>query len=275
MCRLFGFRSVIPSQVHSSLASAENALGVQSVEHPDGWGVAYYVAGVPHVVKSSAPASGDRLFQRMSGVVSSETVVAHVRKATQGERTLLNSHPFQHGRWIMAHNGDIKDFEAVRDHLRSLILPRLRRFILGDTDSEVLFFLFLTFLGHKEELHARGAAIDHVADALRQVISTVAELCVQKGLPEPLLTIVITDGTLLVASRFGKELHMSTHKVSCPERDLCPSHAFECENPSRSGYVNHFILSSEPLQGQNVWRDLGQGELVGCDWKMRTAGWSI
>ena len=40
MCRLFGFRSVIKSQMHRSLVSADNALVRQSEQHPDGWGVA-------------------------------------------------------------------------------------------------------------------------------------------------------------------------------------------------------------------------------------------
>ncbi|MFT5430271.1 MAG: putative glutamine amidotransferase, partial [Myxococcota bacterium] len=118
MCRLFGFRSVIPSQVHSSLASAENALGVQSTKHPDGWGVAYYVGGAPHVIKSYEPAHESRLFERVSGIVASETVLAHVRQATVGERTVLNSHPFQYGRWIMAHNGDVRGYAEVKDDLR-------------------------------------------------------------------------------------------------------------------------------------------------------------
>ena len=34
MCRLFGFKSIIKSKVHSSLLHAENALGIQSVDHP-------------------------------------------------------------------------------------------------------------------------------------------------------------------------------------------------------------------------------------------------
>src|SRR4051794_31811738 len=58
MCRLFGFRSVIPSQVHRSLLAAENALGVQSNQHPDGWGVAFYVDGSPHVTRSPTTALG-------------------------------------------------------------------------------------------------------------------------------------------------------------------------------------------------------------------------
>src|SRR5262245_46837922 len=105
MCRLFGFRSVIPSQVHRSLLSADNALGAQSGRHPDGWGVAFYVDGAPQVTRSPTTALTCALFRRVSGVVASETVLAHVRKATQGEPSVLNCHPFQHGRWTFAHNG--------------------------------------------------------------------------------------------------------------------------------------------------------------------------
>src|SRR6187455_645378 len=146
MCRLFGFRSVIPSQVHRSLLAAENALGVQSNLHPDGWGVAFYVDGSPHITKNAATALSDSLFHRLSGVVSSETVLAHVRKATQGKNSVLNCHPFQYGRWTFAHNGDIPTFERDRERLIAEIDPRLRRFVLGDTDSEVIFFMLLSRL---------------------------------------------------------------------------------------------------------------------------------
>ncbi|MEO0323985.1 MAG: class II glutamine amidotransferase, partial [Myxococcota bacterium] len=113
VCRLFGFRSVIQSQVHRSLVAADNALGRQSAGHPDGWGVAYYVDGAPHLTRSPGHALSDALFHRVSGVVSSETVLAHVRKATQGPKTVLNCHPFQYGRWVFAHNGDLPRFHQA------------------------------------------------------------------------------------------------------------------------------------------------------------------
>lgn len=255
--------------------SAENALGVQAENHPDGWGVAYYVAGSPHIIKSSAAAYDDRLFKRVSGIVSSQTVLAHVRKATVGEMSLVNSHPFQYGRWVMAHNGDIRGFSEVQSELSLLVDPRLRRFILGDTDSELIFYLFLTYLSRREELHRPGVDIEVVADSLRMTVDTILNLSAKKGLEDPLLTITVTDGVLMVASRKGKELHRSTYKASCPERDVCPSLTFECENPSQSGYVSHFILSSEPLQGHNVWEALPDAAVVGCDWRMHQHAWQL
>jgi glutamine amidotransferase len=255
--------------------SAENALGVQSEAHPDGWGVAYYVAGSPHLIKSSAAAYDDRLFKRVSGIVSSQTVVAHVRRATVGEKTLINCHPFQYGRWVMAHNGEIEGYDKVKDELIQLVDPRLRRFILGDTDSETIFYLFLTYLSRKEELHRPGADIENVSASLRETIETIQEIANTHQLSDPLLTLCVTDGILMVASRYGKELHRSSYKKRCPERDTCPSLTFECENPSKTGYVSHFILSSEPLQGHNVWEPLVDGDVIGCDWRMHSHQWRM
>jgi glutamine amidotransferase len=269
VCRLFGFRSVIPSQVHRSLVAADNALGKQSERHPDGWGVAYYIDGAPHVTRSAAGALDDALFRRVSGIVSSETVVAHVRKATQGNLTVLNSHPFQYGRWVMAHNGDIPRFPAVREQLETAIAPRLRRFILGDTDSERVFFLFLTELAKYGELGGR-LGIEEVERALRDAVTLVRDIADDgdEG-KRSLLTLLVTNGQVMAAHQGGKELYYSTWKRRCADRDVCPSLSAVCEAPSTSGSVNHMLLASEPLQGENVWEPLAEGTIVGVDWRMR------
>lgn len=269
MCRLFGFRSVIPSQVHRSLVAADNALGVQSDKHPDGWGVAYYIDGAPHLTRSPSTALGDQLFQRVSGVVSSETVMAHVRKATVGEMSVLNCHPFQYGRWTFAHNGEIKEFDRHRKAVLNEVAPRLRRFILGETDSEVLFFLFLTHLSQYGPLAGR-VGVEEVVASLRKTIEQVRDMC--DG-PDPakraLLTFVVTDGQIMAAVRSGKELFFSTHKTRCADRDSCPNLAPECEAPSETGFVNHLLISSEPLLGENVWFEMADDEVVGVDSRMR------
>ncbi|MFW5925247.1 MAG: class II glutamine amidotransferase [Myxococcota bacterium] len=269
MCRIFGFRSVIASQVHRSLVVADNALGVQSNQHPDGWGVAYYVDGAPHLTRSPSTALSDHLFQRVSGVVSSETVLAHVRKATVGELSVLNCHPFQHGRWTFAHNGQVEDFERHRDAVMDEVAPRLRRFVLGETDSEAMFFLFLTHLSRYGPLAGR-IGVEEVVEALRRTIDQVRELCgAVDDRNRALLTFVVTDGHIMAAVRSGKELFFSTYKTRCSDRDTCSSLSPECEAPSHSGFVNHLIVSSEPLLGENVWVEMGEDEVVGVDSRMR------
>jgi glutamine amidotransferase len=268
MCRLFGFRSVIPSQVHRSLLAAENALGVQSSFHPDGWGVAFYIDGAPHVTRSPSTALGDALFHRLSGVVASETVLAHVRKATQGDKTVFNCHPFQHGRWVFAHNGDIPKFEDIRSELIELVDQRLRRFVMGDTDSEVVFFVFLSELGRAAGVGERPD-LPHAMTAMQRTIKRVREVSDRRRGVEPaLLTLMATDGESLVATHGGKELFFSTYKTRCSDRGHCASLSPQCEAPSTSGVVNHFIVSSEPLQGENVWLPLEAGDIVGVDSRM-------
>lgn len=268
MCRLFGFRSVIPSQVHRSLLAAENALGVQSTDHPDGWGVAFFIDGAPHVTRSPLTAVGDALFHRLSGVVSSQTVLAHVRKATRGPKTVFNCHPFQHGRWVFAHNGDIGTFGECRDKLVAEVAPRLRRFILGETDSEVVFFVFLSQLALIRPL-AEGHDVEEALAALRTTVRTVREIA-DFGEKPSSLTLMATDGDLLIATQGGRELNLSTHKTRCSDRDTCPSLSPACEAPATDGNpVNHFVLSSEPLQGESVWTPLAPGDMVGVDATMR------
>lgn len=275
MCRLFGFRSVIQSQVHRSLVSAENAIGVQSENHPDGWGVAYYVGGAPHLVKSAASAISDRIFQRVSGVVASETVIAHVRKATFGDLSALNAHPFQHGRWIFAHNGNVQGFDAHRDALLQRVRPHLRRFVLGTTDSELLFYLLLSHLEARAPLHDDRFALRDVSDAARDFIDDVTSV-VGPIHPDPdgepsetYLTFLVTNGRVMLGHQGGKRLYYSTWKHRCPDRDVCPSFSEACEAASATGFVNHLVLSSEPLHGENVWLEMACGDMIGVDPHMR------
>ena len=276
MCRIFGFRSVLQSGVHSSLVSAENALSGQSRRHPDGWGLAYYLAGMPHVVKSTDTAETDDLFRRVSGVVSSETVIAHVRKATHGKLSLINTHPFQHGPWTFAHNGNIREFDVLLTRLEQMVPDKFRRWRLGETDSELMFQFLLSRLAQKVDIHDPAPPVQLVmgtlAEAAQELAQVIGPLSVREaGTPtENYLTFVLTNGRLMVAMQGGLTLHWSTHKKRCPERDSCASLMPLCEAEARDGdKVNHLIISSEPLQGHNVWNKMAMGDMVAVDAQMQ------
>lgn len=275
MCRLFGFRSVLNSGVHSSLISAENALSGQSRRHPDGWGLAYYLDQSPHVIKSIGMADTDELFKKVSGIVSSQTVIAHVRKATQGKLCHMNTHPFQHGKWTFAHNGNIKDFSQKKQDLLDLISPSQRRWCLGDTDSE-LFFHFLMDRMRQENLIDRPALCSkHLSDLLRESIRAFLNVAGPLSVrdvgqdDENYLTFVLTNGKSMIAMNGGLTLKYSTSKKKCPERDTCASFQAICEREAIVGEkINHLILSSEPLQGENVWHSTELGDIISVDEEM-------
>ncbi len=274
MCRIFGFRSVILSQVHKSLISADNALISQSQKHSDGWGVAYYIDQTPHIIKSTKSAIKDQLFKKVSGIVSSQTVIAHIRKATQGELSILNSHPFQFGKWVFVHNGNVKNFEDKRKRLISLISTDLKRFFLGETDSEILFLIFLTELAKHSPLKNFNLNSEKVMDCLKvtiqKIIGIIGPLSThENALPsENFLTFLLTNGEHMYAFQGGQSLHYSTHKILCSERETCSSFLPICEKKVEKGSINHLIFSSEPLHGENVWFEMKPGELIGVDDKM-------
>lgn len=271
MCRLFAFRSVIPSQVHQSLIQADNGLCELSQEHPDGWGVSYYLEGSPHVVKSENAAFDDHIFKRVSGVVSSETVLAHIRKSTLGSHSILNTHPFQHGRWVFAHNGNVKNWDSHREELRKFVLPELVPYILGETDSEMLFFIMLSELRRNAfSLNSRIPAkhiISACASGLKKVIEKVGPFLADDEGPnsETYLTFILTDGSSIVGFQGGKNLYYSTHKTKCSEADTCRFFEASCHAPPADGFVNHLIFSSAPIEGENVWLPMSSGSFVGSD----------
>lgn len=276
MCRLFGFKSIINSQVHSSLVSADNTLHDLSQKHPDGWGVAYYLEKTPHLIKSIDCAMEDHIFQKVSGVVSSQTVIAHIRKATQGTHTILNSHPFQYGKWIFAHNGNIKNFEKVKEDLLKRVDPDLKRYILGTTDSEIFFFILLTELKKKHPLDnpevSSEILIEVVESTVKDIVDIIGKLNHNTNPvdSENYLTFIFSSGSTMLAFNGGQDLHCCTYKTSCPEKDSCPSFAPCCEAPPGTDKkVNHLIFSSELISGPNYWEKLKKGEVIGVDSEMK------
>lgn len=260
--------------MHTSLLSAENALVEQSHKHPDGWGLAYYLGDAPHLVKSVRSAVEDSLFQRVSGIVSSHTVLAHLRKATIGQLNTTNTHPFQYGKWVFAHNGNFKGFAEKRKQLEKYIPQELGKFVLGQTDSELFFHLLLTQIGPKKILANEDLSSHAVLEAAKSAIQIVKDVFGEEhtdtsGPPnENYFTFILTDGRMMISYNGGKELYYSTYKTSCPDKEICSSYAPFCEAPPKDE-VRHLVVSSEPLGGPNVWLPIKQGQFVGVDSKMK------
>lgn len=274
MCRLYAFRTSLKSAVHRSLIAAENALATQSEQHPDGWGIGYYVDEYPHIYRNTRQALSDGLFGELGSVVSTNTFLGHIRQANVGPINLLNCHPFQFGKWIFAHNGQIAGYNEeprIREDLRALIMPRFLPNILGSTDSEVFFYAFLTRLVRRfEDIHLPGLPFDECAEALRGTVRDILAISDHHGELQTKLTCITTNGNVMIGHCSRVSLHFSTHKTRCPERSTCALYKPRmCEAPVDTGIVRHLILTSEAVDPEpNVWEPLTDGETVGVDWGM-------
>ncbi len=270
MCRLFGLKSIRHTEVLQSLLSANNALKVQSAVHRDGWGVTYYVGGSPMVVKSTTAAQQDDQFDAIAGTLVSDTVVAHVRRATIGSVAVENTHPFRFEHWTFAHNGHIERFPEFYPLLLEQVNPHLRRYIQGQTDSELLFFILLSeisrFADPLQQQLPLAPVITAVQRGIERIVRIVGPFNREDGISNvTYLSFLLSNGEILLGHQGGKSLHASTYKKGCPQKSTCLDYSRSCEAPSLHGVVSHLILASEPLQDINVWEPLQPGEIAGVD----------
>ena len=250
MCRLFGCRSREASAVSHELFHGANALRALSREHPDGWGLGWYENGAPRVVRSLTPAHGDKDFEKLSHYVSAPTVVAHVRKASIGRVAPENTHPFQRGPWLFAHNGTLPEWERGRPRLEEQIAPALRADLRGETDSERCFFVFLTRL--RRRCDPQDADAESAALALAETVALAVDACGK----DASTTFLATDGRLMLACRRGRTLFLAA-----------PA-------PDASGACEYMAVASEdpgepPPGGKRAWRLLPEESVVAVDAEMR------
>jgi len=140
MCQLLGMNCNTPTDVVFSFTGLRTRGGVTD-EHGDGWGIGFFEGPGCRLfidTRPSAHSAVAELVQRYP--IRSMNVIAHIRKATQGNVALQNTHPFMREmwgeNWLFAHNGDLK---RVATH------PGCHRPV-GNTDSERAFCLILNTL---------------------------------------------------------------------------------------------------------------------------------
>lgn len=88
----------------------------------DGWGIGFFGKQSAHVEKSAARAYEEGrvhdAFQRLTRVIASKLIVAHVRFRSSGPVDECHSHPFvvrlEGVDWLFAHNGKAPAIESYR-----------------------------------------------------------------------------------------------------------------------------------------------------------------
>ncbi len=160
MCELLGLSSRGDVAFCYSL-EAFALHGGATHANKDGWGVSFRSGRETFLVKEAAPASDSPWVRLMeSEEIDTSLVLAHVRRASQGQLTLENTHPFKRemgGRvHVFAHNGDVSPVIETFPRRAAHHQP------VGDTDSEHAFCLLLERLygawvgpGDEPDLDAR------------------------------------------------------------------------------------------------------------------------
>ncbi len=233
-----GPNSLVGQSLHSRLG-AEPTNG-------DGFGVGWYGApATPGLFHGTEPAWNDNNLRELAGHISSPLFFTHIRAAIGSAVQLTNCHPFRHDRWLFMHNGYINELATIKRDLMLAVDPSLYAGIQGQTDTELLFHLALTF----------GLQDDPPA-AVAQAIGLVEAVAGRHGIPNAFQgTIATSDGESIWAVRYSTEGKSRTlyYTTDVPTlRNLYPE----------SGIYHEFsddarLIVSEPLGDvEGVWNEV-------------------
>lgn len=219
--------------------------------HPnaDGLGLGWYEDGDdragPGLYRNTLPAWGDANLREIAGHITSPLFFGHIRAATGTPIEQTNCHPFRHGNWLFQHNGFIDQHLQHRRELMLAVDPSLYSSIDGTTDSQLLFFLALTF-----------GLQDDPLGALERMAGFVEHTGRAHGIANPLqMTISVSDGTSLYAARYASGPIVNSLYVSEDAR------AIRALYPDEERFAifsdESRVVVSEPLGDlPGVWREV-------------------
>jgi predicted glutamine amidotransferase len=222
---------------HSLIDQSRHArMGVETT-NGDGFGVGWYDADIdaPAVYHSIEPAWNDRNLREVASHVESPLFLSHIRASTGTAVQQTNCHPFRHENWLWVHNGLVRDFHLIKRDLALAVDESLYADMEGSTDSEMLFYLALTF-GLEED----------PPKAVERMVGLVEEVGHRRGTEHPIqMTLGMSDGKSIWAFRYSSERDSRTLFYSTDVRAVRKLHPERVRLQEVSDESR--IVVSEPL----------------------------
>lgn len=232
--------------IHQSL----HAKTMRTPTNGDGYGLGWYdKQPYPGLFRSIRPAWNDMNLHDLAEHIESPLFMSHVRAASLAPIQETNCHPFRYGKWLFMHNGQIAQFEFLRQALLAKISPEYFNDLMGSTDSEVMFLLALTY----------GLEND-VTSAIAEMVRVVKAEGKKAGVAGDLwMSLAISDGKSLWCFRYGSDGKGPTLFISPSVDELT------LLNPHLEGKFGDFAVCivSEPIGNyQTKWRAVPENSVV-------------
>jgi glutamine amidotransferase len=179
---------------HSLIDQSLHARLGPCTTNGDGFGVGWYADGdSPVLYRAVDPIWNDWNLREISARIQSGLLFAHVRASMGTPVQQTNCHPFRYGKWLWMHNGSIAGFQQVKRELVLAVDPDLYPFIEGSTDTEVFFFLALTFGLHEDP-----------PLAVERAVGFIERACRKHGVDDAVrMSVALSDGKLVWAFRYA------------------------------------------------------------------------
>lgn len=269
MCRLVGVIASDVTEFGLVLREAPRSLARLSREHPDGWGVAAYGGPgsipppserSPHsagwlIHKGTAPAGECDRFQQIASRSAGTILIAHVRQKTVGPTKVENTHPFNQGNWVFAHNGTLKDHSSLRAGTSERRLAEIR----GETDSEALFAYLLTRLD-AAGLTRIGGDPQARDEATRVISVATAELRARQA---GAFNFLLSDGGSCFVHRFGRSLFLLERTPHDPPRERRDESGPAIVTPWRMR--RHAVFVASERLTDEPWQEVPESTLLRID----------
>jgi glutamine amidotransferase len=215
--------------------------------NPDGWGVAWFNGREWRLFKEPLALHESRRARSIARSVRGLIIISHVRFATHGGRSVVNTHPWLYRSFVFAHNGYLD-----RERLLRLVKQEYRDF-KGETDSEVLFHFLV-----QEALGSR--------DFVEGVKRTVGRI-IEEGVDYNSLNFIASDGVKLYALRYARRsldyytLYYLERSREALHLDKLSSKTAQLIRMKLARGERAVLVASEPLTEEG-WREIPNKHLL-------------
>ncbi len=263
MSFLLGILGKNSVRITYSKLDAEDSISKIKEECSNGWGVGFYQNRVAYIVKRTVSFYNDERIDKIMDKIRTNAVITHFRSATSGEVKESNTHPFRYGVWLFAHSGTIANFRKIKSLILQRLPESLKEKIVGNTDSEYCFHLFLSYLKGKGYLKKGEIPFDKAVDALQQTSVSLNEWR-RKIKPGNYSTynFLTTNGKYLLATKNGDALFYLKNRWA---ED---SNIFKIANlriKIEEDMGDFVVISSEKLCDSEDWVEVKENQLLAVD----------
>ncbi|KAG0261552.1 hypothetical protein DFQ27_002912 [Actinomortierella ambigua] len=201
----------------------------------------------PCIFTSVTPAWNNMNLIRLAEKIKSPLVFAHVRASTAGSVSESNCHPWQYGRLMFMHNGNVADFSLIKRKVVESLPDEIFLSVNGNTDSEMAFAVFLSQLENPRQTKPFGHAA--LKEAVLKTIEKLNAWSKAAGVKEAsMMNFAVTDGVSVVCTRYisSRTLEAASLYFSSGTRfeSYKPGHYRMVKADKREDMV---VIASEPL----------------------------
>lgn len=249
MCQLLGMNCNTPTDIVFSFEGFRRRGGVTDV-HVDGFGVAFFEGKGVRIYQDDHPSASSPVADLIKSYqIKSKNVIAHIRKATFGQVSLANTHPFMRELWgeywLFAHNGHLQSLnELFSDSQQQYYRP------VGTTDSEQAFCYILESLRQKYDHKPNDEMLFHEIKLLTEKIRTAG-----------IFNFTLTNGDWMI-SHANTLLHYIIRQAPFGEAKLLDDDVNIDFAAVTTPNDRVAVIATLPLTCNEQWTQLAQNELL-------------